>query len=95
MPYDLMLDEMDDLMIENGDFVTGESTLQHQRLLLLCNKVAFKEFPTRCVGASRFLETSAAQALAREIDVDFNKDGMTVVKIEVDIPQVNVEADYD
>lgn len=95
MPNDILLDENNDLLIEDGDFVIGESTLQHQQLLLYCNKNDIKEFPTRCVGLSRFLETSDEENLAREIDVDFNKDGMRVDKISVDIPIIDVEASYD
>lgn len=95
MPYDILLDENDDLLIENGDFVIGESTLQHQRLLLLCNKGEFKENPTRCIGLNRYLESNDAQALAREIDVDFSKDGMKVSKIVIDIPTIEIEASYE
>lgn len=95
MPYDILLDENDDLLIENGDFVIGESTLQHQRLLLLCNKGEFKEYPTRCIGLNRYLEDNDAQALAREIDVDFSKDGMKVSKIVIDIPTIEIEASYE
>lgn len=95
MPRDLMLDQDDDLMIENGDLVMDESTLQHQRLLLLCNKGEFKEFPIRCVGLRNYLEEYDAQALAREINVDFNRDGMTVNKVTVDIPNLEIDAAYD
>lgn len=95
MPFDLILDENDDLLIEDGDFVIGESSLQHQRLLLLCNKGEFKEFPTRCVGLANYLESGNTQELAREIDVDFSKDGMKVTKIKIDVPNLEIEASYD
>jgi hypothetical protein len=94
MPRDILLQD-DDLLIADGDLVIGDSSLQHQRLLLLCDKGEFKEFPTRCVGASRFLETSRSDAFAREIDEDFNKDGMKVKRIEVNIPHIHIEADYE
>ena len=93
--YDILLDENDDLLIENGDFVIGESTIQHQKLLLYCNKGEFKENPTRCVGLVRFLEDNNAQALAREIDVEFSRDGMRVSKIAINIPQIEIEASYE
>lgn len=95
MPFDLLLDENNDLLIEDGDFVIGESTLQHQKLLLQCNKGEFKENPTRCVGLIRFLEDNNIQALAREIDVEFNLDGMKVDKIKIDIPTIEIEASYE
>lgn len=95
MPQDILLDENNDLLIENGDFVIGESTEQHQRLLLWCNKGEFKEFPTRCVGILRFLETHDTQGLAREIDVDYNKDGMRVEEIKIEIPNIGIKASYN
>jgi len=95
MPYDLILDENDDLLIEDGDLVIDESTLQHQRLLLLCNKGEFKEFPTRCVGLGNYLEDHSTAALAREVNVDFSRDGMRVSKVKIEVPNLEIEAAYD
>lgn len=95
MPYDILLDENNDLLIEDGDFVIGESTIQHQTLLLHCHKGEFKENPTRCVGIVRFLETHDTQGLAREIDVEFTKDGMKVDKIMIETPNLEIEASYE
>lgn len=95
MPNDILLDENFDLLIENGDFVIDESTDQHQKLLLYSGKGDYKQYPTRCVGAIRFLEESNGEELAREIDVDFNKDGMTVNEINLDLPDIEVIASYD
>ena len=102
MPYDIILETEDkdpdknqDFKIANGDFVVGETTIQNQRLLLLCQKGEFKEFPDRCVGLHNFLETADSQSLAREIDVDFTKDGMKVRRIVIDIPNIEIDADYE
>lgn len=95
MPKDILLDENDDLLIVDGDFVIGESTIQHQKLLLHCNKGEFKESPTRCVGLLRFLETHDTQGLAREVDVEFTKDGMKVHKIKIEAPNLEIEANYE
>jgi len=94
MPKDILLNDNYDLLIEDGDFVIGESTYQHQKLLLLCNKGEFKEFPTRCVGAIRYIEEAKAEDLAREIETDFSKDGMKVSKIDIEIPNVKIDAVY-
>ena len=39
MPRDYLLDENYDLKIESGDFVQGESTQQHQDILMFLEKV--------------------------------------------------------
>ncbi|GIZ10290.1 hypothetical protein [Flavobacterium sp. UMI-01] len=92
---DLLLDDNLDLKIENGDFVVGESTAQHQKLLILADKTEFKEVPMRGVGARRFLEDSDPSNLAREIRTEFTTDGMTVNKIQIaDDLTIQVDANY-
>ena len=91
---DLLLDENNDLAWKDGDFVIGDSTLQNQSLLIMCNKTEFKENPMRCVGAQRYLEDHTPDDLAREIRQEFTIDGMKVSKIEVALPDIGVEADY-
>lgn len=53
--YDILLDETGDLAIKNGDLVIGESTLQHQRILLLATKGGFKQHPTTGVDIQSYL----------------------------------------
>ena len=91
---DILLGDDGDLIFNDGDLSAGDSTLQHQSLLLLCNKGEFKQHPTRCVGAANYLETADGGALAREIHTDFSLDGMRVNKIRVDIPEIEIEATY-
>lgn len=95
MPQDILLDENLDLLIIDGDFVIGESTSQHQKLLILSDKCEFKEVPMRGVGALRYLEDQTPDNLAREIRQEFSVDGMNVskIKIETDLT-IQVEATY-
>lgn len=83
---DFLLDEDYDLMLDTltGDFVMGESTGQHQALLLLCNKGDFKENPTSCIGIAGFLKDEDVKGLLAETKAQFEKDGMTVNSIAVD-----------
>jgi len=93
MPNDILLQDYD-LLIENGDLVVGESTHQHQDLLLLADKGEFKQFPTVGVGILRYLETYDTNDLAREIRTEFNRDGMTVSEIKFDGSKIDIKANY-
>ncbi|MDD2635609.1 MAG: hypothetical protein PHW82_08950 [Bacteroidales bacterium] len=93
--HDLILNNDYDLQVDNGDFVVENSEIQHQGLLLLSEKNDFKEFPDRCVGSRRFVESNDSETYAREISQQFNADGMTVHKIIVNIPEVAIEASYE
>jgi hypothetical protein len=47
---DILLDDNNDLRIENGDFVVGDSTKQHQKLLLMLSKGDTRQFALDGVG---------------------------------------------
>lgn len=79
----LLDDDLDLLISDDGDLVVGESTAQHQKILILADKTELKEVPMRGVGARRFLEDHAPDNLAREIRTEFAADGMTVNKIQI------------
>jgi hypothetical protein len=92
---DFLLDaETGDLKIENGDLVVGTSDQQHQRLLLLCDKGSFKEFPSTGVGASNFLEGEDPADFLREVRTQFTADGMTVRKIAFENNKLKIDARY-
>lgn len=80
---DIGLDDNEDLDISSTDFMLVESTPQHQRQLVLNNKGDFKQNPLVCVGAFDYLDDENFQALIRGISIEFNKDGMDVISINV------------
>jgi hypothetical protein len=92
---DFLLDDNFDLLIIDGDLVVGESSAQHQRILLLADKGEFKDAPMRGVGSLRYLEDHTPDNLAREIRTEFAADGMTVNKIQIasDLT-IQVDANY-
>lgn len=63
---DFLLDEHLDLEISKGDWVVGESTYQHQKILFYAEKGEFKEHPTRGVAYRRFLENEKPDEYARD-----------------------------
>jgi hypothetical protein len=79
---DYGVDGNNDLLISGGDFVRVESTAQHQRQLLLCQKGEYKDNPTICVGVSSYQDDDNKEALFQEITVQFQQDGMEVVNLE-------------
>lgn len=96
MPKDFLLDQTLDLSFANGDFLIGESTSQHQELLIYADKSEFKEVVMRGVGVKRFLEESKPDGLAREIRQEFISDGMQVDEIKItENLEIQVEAFYN
>lgn len=81
-----------DVLIVDGDFAVGESTAQHQKILVLSDKGEFKEVPMRGVGSRRYLEDDSPDNLAREIRTEFTTDGMTVNKIQI-AADLNIQLD--
>lgn len=95
MPTDLMLDENMDLLIENGDFVIGESTLQHQMTLLLADKNDFKQHPDVGVGIESYLDDESPADMHREVRLQFSRDGMKVKSIITLEGKLNIDAEYE
>lgn len=92
---DIILNSNYDISIELGDFVVEDSSIQHQALLLLCDKNDYKENPDSCIGSRRFAENHNSEAYAREISQQFSADGLKVNKIVVDIAEIKIEANYE
>jgi hypothetical protein len=92
---DFLIDsETGDLAFANGDIKTGESDQQHQRLLLMTGKGAWKEFPATGVGAASFLEAEDPAGFLREVKAQFTADGMRVKKIVFENNKLRIDANY-
>lgn len=99
MPVDLLLTEVFDILIEDGDFVPGESTRQHQTLLLYAEKGELREFPTRGVGIRSWLLDERPGDLNARIKREYETDGMRVLLVKasanLDGANLTVEAVYE
>lgn len=80
---DISLDANEDVSISNGDFLSEESTQQHQRQLILNEPGEFKENPTACVGAFTYLLNDNMTDLPSAIRRQFAQDGMEVTYIRL------------
>lgn len=82
MPVDYLHID-DDLLITNGDFVTGEAVLQHQQLLLRLKKGELRQYPKTGVGIDDFLLDDVPGDVYLEIRKQFEADGMNIRKLEI------------
>ncbi len=89
---DIGLDENEDIIITPDDLAAVESTAQHQRQLIMNNKGDFKQTPTTCVGAFEYLDDENFRELIRAISIEFSKDGMDVVSVQL-LPQGIITSD--
>jgi hypothetical protein len=95
MAQDYTLTEGLDLMIEDGDFVVGESTQQHQKILLIAEKGELRQFPKTGVGAKSMLNDDEFGTIYQEIQTQFEADGMVIRKLLVNQDgTVEVTAEY-
>lgn len=80
---DLFLDTDLDLFIKNGDLAIGESTLQHEKLILLTEKGHWREYPFVGVGLQQYLLDDDLSPLPEEIQKQDELDGLTVYRLDV------------
>ena len=96
---DILTDQDFDLLEDpvTNDFVEGESTRQHQALLIVCAKGSFKENPASCVDSFMFLEDDSNNAndLLREVKKQFLADGMVINNLTTTTDgKIQIDATY-
>ncbi|MFN4249052.1 MAG: hypothetical protein ACK4EY_15090 [Flavipsychrobacter sp.] len=89
MPIDIRQTTNGDIDLTGGDIHWAESTYQHQRDLLIGRKSHFRQRPGVGVGSEDFINDDSGDAFYREVRVQFNKDGMKVIKVKP-----NIDAKY-
>jgi hypothetical protein len=91
---DILLNSDLDAVIATGDFAVGESTIQQQELLLVCNKGDFKENPTICVGVAGWLKDDEPASMLAEVKKEFERDGMTIINLSLTNGNLLADAHY-
>lgn len=77
--FDLLLNDVEDLDIQGGDLVVGESTRQNQKLILQSNPGEWRGAPQVGVGIqSMILGDAPTAAITSEIQAQVEMDGMLV-----------------
>lgn len=99
MPKDILLNENYDLSLENGDFVPGESTTQHQEHILVADEGEFRQYPFAGVGIRKWSNDDDLGDLGVEIKRKFEADGQVVEESNVFIEDgkivPRVKAEYN
>jgi hypothetical protein len=94
-PIDILLTEEGDLMIELGDFVRDDVSVQNQRLLLQLQKGEVKQHPTAGVGIANFLlDDASVHEIHAAIQEQFEADGMKVNIAGNTIETTEIRASY-
>ena len=95
MPNDYLIDYTTGRMKKaNGDFVMGESTVQHQRRLLKAQQGEYKQNPLVGVGVDNSLDDEDPDDLIREVRKQYVQDGMTVDVLKITATGIAVDAHY-
>lgn len=92
---DLLLSEGFDLLVKDGDFVIGDSNVQHQNILLITQPGSFKESPDVGIGVENFLMDDDPAGLKDKVREEFTKDGQKVNSIIYDTQTGNLTYDAD
>lgn len=92
---DILLTSDNDLQIASNDLVIGESTRQHQKMLLINPKGSYKDSPLSGVGIDDYLNNEDPGAMIRMIRRQFVQDGMSVTAITYTYGQLIINANYN
>jgi len=85
-----------DIDLTGGDLHYVESTVAHQRDLILTGMGELKHSPTTGVGIIDFLNDEAPEAMLRTVRRKFIQDGMTVNSVKQNAArELEVDAYYD
>ena len=96
MVNDVILDEQYELQMVNGDFAVGESTAQHEKLLIVSNKGEWRQYPISGVGIGRYVNDEAPGSLITAINTELKNDGMTVNSLRVNADgKIEIDAEYE
>jgi hypothetical protein len=86
MAKDLLLDDNGDLMIQNNDFVVGDSTYQDIKLVIQSAPGEWRPFPTIGVNATNYLKSPDASkdGLLNEIKKQVKAIGIPLKSVYID-----------
>lgn len=91
---DYLKDESGDLLIQNGDFVVGESDHQHINDIIIASPGDYRQYPDVGFNAIRFLNSVGREnQFKSELRAALENDGYKVRKIDTSKGIENFEID--
>lgn len=83
---DVLLDDNNELIVENGDFVIGDSDNQHAAIIFEAQKGEIRSSPELGFGAMRFVKNSGStvRKFLRDLKLELEKDGYADPDINID-----------
>ena len=93
--FDILMSDYD-LQIADGDLVVGESTRQHQDLLMLTSPGERRQYPVSGVGLNSYLlDDSSPADIRASIQREFEADGMRIHSLSIDSNyNISIAAEY-
>lgn len=90
---DFLLNADGSMKIANGDFVIGDSESQDIELIITSQKGDWKENPLVGVGIGQLIKSRATETkIKKEIDQQLTNDGFKSIDINIEYPEVYVDA---
>lgn len=84
-----------ELLSKDGDFLVGDATELHQKRLIKCGLGENKMAPDTGVDIERWLLDEAGdEDLKRKIQSEFERDGMTILKLTINDGNIVTKASY-
>lgn len=90
---DLLLDEAGDLLEVDGDFVEGESDMQHIEDILDAYPGEYRNAPLLGVYLQRGINGLIDGSIRRDININLQSDNYKVKKIEITQENLNIDAE--
>ncbi len=86
MAQDLLLDENGDLLIQNGDFVIGDSSYQDVKMIIQSAPGEWKQYPTVGVMADNYVKSPDPEkaGLLNEIQRQLRANGVPLKSVFLD-----------
>ncbi|RWW91867.1 hypothetical protein [Flavobacterium cerinum] len=93
MNLDILLDDDFNPLIQNGDFVIGQSDQQHVNCIFLAHPGEYKQFPLVGFGASRYLKSTTAskEKFIRDLTIQLELDGYVNPEISNDLDNLIIK----
>lgn len=90
---DLQLDEIGDILLKDGDYVMGESDMQHIEDILDAYPGEYRNAPLLGVYLQRAINGLLDGSIRRDININLQSDNYLVKKVEITDTNLNIDAE--